>query len=399
MKKYLIFITISLVIFIFGYRGITYLFQNVKHELITNNNTILMNLIANHPELEGEIIHTLKNLKPSDDVSVLEKYGLTSLSSLEYLTNIFALHQTFILTYVLFFLFVFTLIFLFYFWQERKRKKEFQKIDQYLFSLLSNDIKVDLKDFQSGELAKLQNDLMKVTSRLKNALETSTKDKDELSKNMADISHQLKTPLTSLLIINDNLSTFNLDEKTRQSFLKKQEQIILHMKTLIIEILKVSQIESGTILLKKDKLNVKKTIDFSLEQVDIFLASKNINVTCNIPSNIFIIGDQNWLGEAIANILKNACEHSKENGLIEIKASENPVYVELTIKDYGEGIAAKDLKNIFKRFYKSNHNSDSIGIGLNLTKMILDRSNATIECQSKQNNYTIFQIHFYKGIV
>ena len=113
MKKYLIFITISLVIFIFGYRGITYLFQNVKHEFITNNNTILMNLIANHPELEGEIIHTLKNLKPSDDVSVLEKYGLTSLSSLEYLTNISALHQTFILTYVLFFLFVFTLICLF----------------------------------------------------------------------------------------------------------------------------------------------------------------------------------------------------------------------------------------------------------------------------------------------
>ena len=398
-KKIFYFILISVLFFFLGLWIVYSLFDRTKREIILNNNTIVMSIIENHPELEGEIVDSLKEVSLNQDFSILEKYGLTSLSSLEYLDDIENLKNTFFGSFFLLFFLALSIIGIYLFCLERTRKKEIKKIDQYLFSLLSHDIEVDLKDFQSGDLASLQNDLMKVTSRLKNALETSKKDKVELSKTLADISHQLKTPLTSLLILNDNLSSFTIDEKTRQEFLKKQEQIILHMKSLIVTLLKVSQIESGMIELKKEILSINDLVSYALEQVDLLLVAKNITVKKEISKNLKIIGDFNWLGEALLNIIKNACEHSKENGIIEITARDNPMYTEILITDYGEGISKKDLKHIFERFYKSSSDKESIGIGLNLTKSILSRSNATISCKSEVGKYTTFIIHFYKGIV
>ena len=398
-KKIFYFILISVLFFFLGLWIVYSLFDRTKREIILNNNTIVMSIIENHPELEGEIVDSLKEVSLNQDFSILEKYGLTSLSSLEYLDDIENLKNTFFGSFFLLFFLALSIIGIYLFCLERTRKKEIKKIDQYLFSLLSHDIEVDLKDFQSGDLASLQNDLMKVTSRLKNALETSKKDKVELSKTLADISHQLKTPLTSLLILNDNLSSFTIDEKTRQEFLKKQEQIILHMKSLIVTLLKVSQIESGMIELKKEILSINDLVSYALEQVDLLLVAKNITVKKEISKNLKIIGDFNWLGEALLNIIKNACEHSKENGIIEITARDNPMYTEILITDHGEGISKKDLKHIFERFYKSSSDKESIGIGLNLTKSILSRSNATISCKSEVGKYTTFIIHFYKGIV
>ena len=397
-KKLTLFFLLAFLFLIIGLIGVSFLFNQVKREIVLNNSSVVMSLVQNHPELEHEIIDSLMNVSLNSNTSILEKYGLASLSSLEYLENVSSLRVLFYSFFFLFYAIIVVLIFIFLLRSEWKRKKEIAKIDAYLFSLLSNDIKVDLKDFQNGDLATLQNDLMKVTSRLKNALETSTKDKKELSKTLADISHQLKTPLTSLLILNDNLSSFDLDDATREDFLKKQEQILLHMKSLITTLLKVSQIESGMTPLKKEPVSLTELFETVLEQLDLLLTSKNISINLSVSKNLFVLGDFNWLGEAFLNILKNACEHSKIGGSIDILVKENPMYVEISIKDYGEGISKKDLKHIFERFYKSSSSSESIGIGLNLTKSILDRSNATIICQSEVGKYTLFAIHFYKCI-
>lgn len=400
MKKRLIQLLCLLLFFFFlGFIGMYSLVDRAKREIVSNNAAIVNEVLENHPELETEIIDALSSVSTTNDFSVLDKYGLTHLSSLDYLDNIADLKKTFYIVYICFFLFL-TIVFFFYFFRsEQRRKKEILQIDNYLFSLLSQNINVNLKDFQSGELATLQNDLMKVTSRLKNALESSTQDKKELSKTLEDISHQLKTPLTSLLILNDNLSSFSLDEKTRQEFLKKQEQIILHMKSLIITLLKVSQIESGMILLKKEPVSMKKLLENVLEQLDLQLVAKNIQLNIHCDESYNVLGDFTWLSEAILNIVKNACEHSHENGKIDIFIKENPMYLELSITDYGEGILKKDLKHIFERFYKSSSDKDSIGIGLNLTKTILERSNATITCKSEVGKYTTFILHFYKSVI
>ena len=394
MKRNKAFI-ILLVIFILSGIFITQTaYYLSKQKIVENNNHIVSSLLNSHPELESEIINILKN--PNETSQILEKYGLENLESLEYLEDMKTYHLKFI-TLLGVYIFSFTLVFALYFYVlKKKRTSEIKKVDKYLFSLLSTEIKVDLKDFENGELKSLQNDLMKVTSRLKNALEASSQSKKELSKNLADISHQLKTPLTSLSIINEALSTSNITEETKQEFLKKQTEVIEHMQTLIISLLKVSQIESGSIILKKDKIKMKELIHSTLSSLDTLRMSKNVEVSVKQNDDIFIIGDAEWLKEALGNIIKNGIEHSKENGFIEIKWQDTPIYVELTIKDYGTGIEKKDLPHIFERFYKSSSSKDSIGIGLNLAESILDKTFANIKVQSKVNEFTEFTIHFYK---
>lgn len=397
-RNKIVFLLVLLFFFLLGLFLTFSLFDRAKRELVLNNQTVVMNLLENHPELEGEIVDSLKNIQDVYDASVLGKYGLTSLTSLEYLPRIHDLKMTFLFVFFAYFGLFVLIVWIFFKRNERQRKKEIAKIDDYLFSLLSEQIKVDLKDFKTGDLASLQNDLMKVTSRLKNALESSTKDKMELSKTLADISHQLKTPLTSLLILNDNLS-YDIDEETKKKFLKKQEQIILHLKELIISLLKVSQIESGMIVLKKEKVSLRKILENVFDALDLLLVAKNIEIQFNSETKGMILGDATWLMEAFLNIVKNACEHSYENGKIVVSVSENPMYTEVVITDFGKGIAKQDLKHIFERFYKTSSDKESIGIGLNLTKSILTRSGATITCKSEVGKYTSFVIHFYKSIV
>ena len=397
-KKTKIFLGILILFFFSGLALQWYLYNQTKELIIENNALVAGTIIKNHPELETEIIELINQGKFKENREILEKYGLTNLETLEYLESIKKLKILILGTYIIFFLSLTILLIIYFAMIQKKRKKEIQKIDNYLFSLLQDKIQVNLKDFQSGELETLQNDLMKVTSKLKNALDTSTKDRKELSKNLADISHQLKTPLTSLFVINEALQYKEIDEKQKEEFLKKQEEILNHTETLITSLLKVSQIESGVIALKKETIFLPDLIKEIYNQLELIIVSKNIQWTCEIP-NIKIIGDQYWLREALSNIVKNACEHVKEKGSVTLRAKETPMFIELTITDNGCGIKESDLPHIFERFYKSSPNKNSIGIGLNLTKSILDKTNATIRVQSEENKYTTFTIHFYKSTV
>lgn len=389
-----------LILFFFFFFGIFLCFSLEKrmvYEFQQNNAFLVGTLINEHPELEHEIIEALSHPKnEKEGFEILKKYGL---NSIEYIENINQYKKNFYRIFLLFYLLL-TLTLIYYFFKEkRKRKEEILKVDRYLFSLLREDIKVDLKDFQSGELESLQNDLMKVTSRLKNALEHSNSASKELSKNLADISHQLKTPLTSLSIINEALLNPEMKKETRLEFVSKQSEVIKHMQTLIINLLKVSQIESGIIELKKENINVNCLLAEILDELEPILLSKNITIQQNDKDDLVIIGDFSWIKEAIMNVVKNGIEHSPENGVIAIQSNITPLYVEISIRDYGCGIPKKDLPHIFERFYKTSKSKDSIGIGLSLSKSILDRMNATIRVSSKINEGTTFTIHFYKSIL
>lgn len=394
-----IFLGILILFFLIGLTLQCYIYNQTKELIIENNSLIVGTIVSNHPELETEIFEIIKQENFTKNRKILEKYGLTNLETLEYLNSIKKLETIFLTIYITFFLSLAIILIIYFTILQKRRKKEIQKIDNYLFSLLQDNIQVNLKDFQSGELETLQNDLMKVTSKLKNALDTSTKDRQELSKNLADISHQLKTPLTSLFVINEALQYKEIDDNQKEEFLKKQEEILTHTETLITSLLKVSQIESGMIVLKQEPISLKTLIKEVYNQLELIIVSKNIDFTCEISKNITITGDKYWLREALANIVKNACEHVKEKGSVTLKAKDTPMFVELTITDNGCGIKESDLPHIFERFYKSSPNKNSIGIGLNLTKSILDKTNATIRVQSEVNKYTKFTIHFYKSVV
>ena len=393
------FLTLLLIFFLIGLWIQSVFIKNMKQTIIQNNALIIGTVLKEHPELEKEVIKAIESEDYEANKAVLEKYGLANLESLDYLEEVQKLQRNIYIFYCIFFIILILFLYGYFRHTQKVHRREIEKVDQYLFTLLSNDIKVDLKDFQSGELAMLQNDLMKVTNRLKNSLESSTKDKQELAKTLADISHQLKTPLTSLVVINDALTYNEIDDAQRKKFLKKQEETLSHIESLISVLLKTSQIESGMIELKKEKVNIEELIQNVSLQLEVMLIAKNIRLETNIEKDIFITGDPYWLSEALLNIIKNACEHSKQNDSIKIKAKNTPMYTELIIEDEGEGIDKKDLPHIFKRFYKSSPSKDSIGIGLNLTKSILDRTNATIRVESKKGFFTRFTIHFYTNAI
>lgn len=393
------FLTLLLIFFLIGLWIQSVFIKNMKQTIVQNNALIIGTVLKEHPELEKEVIKAIESEDYEANKAVLEKYGLANLESLDYLEEVQKLQRNIYIFYCIFFIILILFLYGYFRHNQKVHRREIEKVDQYLFTLLSNDIKVDLKDFQSGELAMLQNDLMKVTNRLKNSLESSTKDKQELAKTLADISHQLKTPLTSLVVINDALTYNEIDDEQRKKFLKKQEETLSHIESLISVLLKTSQIESGMIELKKEKVNMEQLIQNAAMQLEVMLIAKNIRLETNIEKDIFITGDPYWLSEALLNIIKNACEHSKQNDSIKIKAKNTPMYTELIIEDEGEGIDKKDLPHIFKRFYKSSPSKDSIGIGLNLTKSILDRTNATIRVESKKGFFTRFTIHFYTNAI
>ena len=187
-----------------------------------------------------------------------------------------------------------------------------------------------------------------------------------------------------------------MDEKTKNNFIREIKRNILNINFLVENLLKLSKFDSNTIEYKKENTILANIIQNSIKNVSTLCDLKNIKIIVKGEENTKILCDFKWQVEAITNILKNCIEYSKENQKIYIEYSQNNVYTKVTIKDFGEGISAKDLPNIFDRFYKGKNSSkDSIGIGLALSKAIIEEDNGNIEVVSS-NKGTVFTIKYYR---
>ena len=218
-----------------------------------------------------------------------------------------------------------------------------------------------------------------------------------LKDTISDISHQLKTPLSSLIMLNDLiLQDKNMEEEVQRDFLEKTSIQLERMEWLIVNLLKIARIEAGAILFKKDKIKAIEPIKIALSTLSMNIDEKeqNIKIMGNLESIFY--GDKDWTAEAIINIIKNSIEHSEDGGIIEIFLEETPLFTNIIIKDYGEGIDKKDIPHIFERFYKvsSEIKPDSIGIGLNLSKLIVESQDGTISVKSEKGEGTEFIVTF-----
>ena len=360
--------------------------------MITNH------ILATHPELEAELLNSFHADSMNLDTSLLQKYGFLNEEALSHISYVEELEmQTKVIVVLAFLLcfFLFLGVVLFFYFKREKRIKEIHK---YLFCVLQNNYEVDLRDYQEDSLSYLKSDLLKVTNKLRNVSEISLKDKKNLERTLSDISHQLRTPLTSLAIINDVLGSKKVTLEERKKFLKQQKEQLERMEWLIVTLLRISQIDSGTIVFQKNCVDVKKMILEALKPSLIPLELKQISCEIDIPSALFCSLDFHWTVEAFINLIKNAMEHTNVLGRICISAEDNPLYVEIIVEDNGVGIASDEIPHIFERFYKGKGKSDSIGIGLNLAKTIIEKQNGTIRVESKVGIGTKFIIHFYKSV-
>ena len=239
----------------------------------------------------------------------------------------------------------------------------------------------------------LKNEIYKTTIMLKEQASNSKKDKEELKIMLEDISHQLKTPLTSINIYIDNLLDNDIDYKIRNEFLKEIKKDINNMNFLILNLLKLSKFDTNTIKYEVKKYKVDNIISEVINNLSYLSDLKNININVIGNKNIVLNCDYRWEIEAISNIVKNALEHCCSK--VEISYKEYKSYVEIRIINDGDIISKKDIKHMFDRFYKISNDKDSIGIGLALSKSIIEKDNGKINVIS-DNNSTIFEIRYYK---
>ncbi|WP_404469435.1 sensor histidine kinase [Sutcliffiella horikoshii] len=278
----------------------------------------------------------------------------------------------------------------------RWRYKEIEKLSGYLRQISNGNYEMDVRDNHEGELSILKSDIYKVTLMLSEQRSYLEQDKVKLTNAISDISHQLKTPLTSMMVMADLLSDKKLDESKRAEFTQNIRVQLERIEWLVSSLLKLSKIDAGTVSFKKDDVSVRGLIERAVQPVLIPMDIREQALVVEGDESVTFTGDNHWTAEALINILKNCVEHTPVGGNIFISFSENPLFTEIRVKDEGHGIPKEDLPYIFRRFYKGkNAGEDSVGIGLAMAYSIITSQQGDIEVRSEQGKGTEFHIKFY----
>lgn len=396
-------ILIEIIVLIIGIVSILllnkYSYETYKEAIIENNLYIIDSIISKHSELENEVIDGIINhdISKSESYEILNKYGLDRLDTVDYLNDNSYINKTIRKYNIIYISVLIIIVFSILIIYINKIYNKIRKLSIYTNDILNNKYNMDIREYSEGDISNLKNDLYKMTIKLKEQNELSLKDKIYLQDTLSDISHQLKTPLTSMYVINELLYDDKLDKSLKKELLNKSKKGLERIEWLITSLLKMSRLDSGSEKLILERVKLINIINKTIEPIRIPLELKNINLNVSCSNDIKVNVDVNWTTEALINILKNAMEHTLENGNINIVCSDNPLYTMISISDDGCGISKKDLPHIFERFYKGMSNKESIGIGLNMSKKIIENENGNISVKSKENEGTTFIIKLFKN--
>ena len=392
-KKYSKLIMFTLITF-----GIIILLNVMLYYQVNKNyNNKIVNIISTikekYPEIkDDEIFDIIKN---NVKTNTFNRYSF-DLDGIVLIKE----NKTIFVSYFIILLFIYLIICLVYLTiiinNDKRKEKEINEVIKIIEEINNKNYSFKMKDINEEDLSLLKNEIYKTTIMLNEISEISKKDKKELEESLEDISHQLKTPLTSILIMIDTLlDDEDMDQNTREDFLRNMKREVMNINFLVKSILKLSRLDTNTVKFISKKESVKEIINEAILNVSLLSDLKNVKIETNL-SDSFIICDYKWQIEALTNILKNSIEHSYENNKVLIESSENNAYVKITIKDFGTGIAKEDINHIFERFYKGKDSDyDSIGIGLALSKSIIEKQNGKISVESSDDG-TTFTIKYFK---
>lgn len=370
----------------------------IERQQIRRNAEIIGLIAEKYPDAQEEVIKLFQSeyLTTSElGEEIFKKYGM-DFSSGNIIGN-YQEAQLYIVSIflVLIALFCFGVFFIFYFYL-KQMDNSLINISEYINRLLNKDYALDIIDNDEGTLSSLKNDIYKVTVMMKEQNEMLKQDKMLLANNLADISHQLKTPLTSMLLMSDLLDSDELTKDERKEFLRVIKSQLKRIEWLVSSLLKLSKLDAKTIQFKKDPIHAHDLLNKAIEPVYMMIETKDQQFQV-LGDNPLIETDVNWTCEAFVNILKNCSEHTPEGGILKAEVFDTVMYTEFVLSDNGVGIDAKDLPFIFDRFYRcSTVSKESVGIGLAMAYSIITGQDGTISVQSVLNQGTSFSIRFYK---
>lgn len=395
-KSIIISLVITIIFSIFMAIINIYEYKEYTKNFNKNIASIIDVIQSKYPEISTDEIIGILNSEKIPQNNSLKKYGIDLEKNTVILENN-KINNKFIKIEIILLITTSISLLIVFMLYEKKQDKEIDKITKYLEAINDKNYTLKIDENSEEELSILKNELYKVTVMLRENASNTLKDKINLKRALEDISHQLKTPLTSILIILDNLiDNPEMDYQTRVEFLHDLKRETTRIQSLIQSILKLSKFDSNTVQFIKQDIYLKQIIDEAIKNTGSLADLKNIKINVEGNKKIKLNCDLLWQIEAITNILKNCIEHSKENTQIDIKYNNNSVYSYITITDYGEGISKEDLPHIFERFYRGkNSSNESIGIGLSLSKTIIESNNGIVSVESNSDK-TTFIIKYFK---
>jgi signal transduction histidine kinase len=362
---------------------------------------IVGTVVQKYPQAEAQVVQDLRS--PESDsinlgIQVLDKYGLDDSRSadISVATGLLARLLPVGLALVALVCIGFILLLVRY---QRAVSAQVAGLSAYLRQIDDGEYSLDVRDNGEGSFSLLKNDLYKVTVRLREQADLLQKDKTALSNLIADISHQIKTPLTSVGVLADLLAE-DPPEADRHAFVERLRAQLGRIQWLAGALLKLARLDAGTASFKSEPVDVRLLIERALEPLQIPLEIKNQRLDVHGDDGASFTGDLNWSAEALTNVVKNCIEHTPEGGKIKIAYTSNALYTEIIVSDNGEGIASRDMPNIFNRFYRGEGaGENNVGIGLALAKAIFTTQGGDISVRSERGVGTNFEIRVFRGVV
>lgn len=377
-------------------------FNNLKEAYIKSVGAVIAKADEEMPGLESKLVPIISkeiSFEESEKAqATLSQYGLNrdlEIKLFPYMNKTAAANRYF--TFILFgamtaILFVFNYLqFVFFYKRVRRLTLGAKKV-------VEGEYDITISENKEGDLSKLAVAFNSMREIIRNNISELKKEKQFLVHLLSDISHQLKTPLSSMIVYNDIMLNKELSKEQSLTFLISNQNQLNRMQHLIQSVLKLAKIDAKAIELDKEKQSLNETIQEAIDALESKAKEKIVKINFIEEEEVNFVHDSLWLQEALINIIKNGVEHNKEGGEVNISLFENPVYTRIIIEDTGEGIREEDLPHIFKRFYKAktSRKTDSVGIGLALAKAIVEAHNGVIEACSSLGIGTRFTLTFYK---
>ncbi|GAA0182101.1 HAMP domain-containing sensor histidine kinase [Clostridium sediminicola] len=346
-------------------------------------------------DIEQVLVSSLKKkneIEINNGKEILQQYGYTEEFKINFNNHqIFSkvIYSVLLLITLLFFYFGGSLVV-----SNIIKRKRINNLAEYLYDINQGIYKMQAEK-KEDEFSILEDELYKTVIMLRESREKEREEKEKLSNNLADISHQLKTPLTSMSLMIELLES-SFIEGDEALYIESISTQINRLNYLVSSLLILSKIDADAMKLEYKPTNVYELVGAAVEPLRLMIEKKNQKLFIKENSDIFFIGDFHWTNEAILNIVKNCSEHTPSGGEISIEYKQNPICTQITIEDNGKGFDKKDIPHLFTRFYKgANASKDSVGIGLALSNSIIKKQNGEIIALNKETGGAKFIIKFY----
>jgi signal transduction histidine kinase len=376
--------------------------DRLKENYVKSIGAITARVIDKNPELEKEIMPLVTKGITEEEAAkgkaIVAQYGLSTALENELFpyVNSTIKRNNYSMTFI--FIVMTIVLFIFNYFQYGVFYERLRRLTIGAKKVVEGDYHLTINENKEGDFSKLAFSFNSMREIIRNNISELKHEKQFLVDLLSDISHQLKTPLSSMIIYNDIMINKDLTKEQSQKFLLDNQSQLSRMKGLIQSMLKLAKLDAKAIELDKEQQSLNDTIQEVIDTLESKAKEGKIHINFIEKSEVVFDHDSLWLEEALINIVKNGIEHTSQGGIINIELMENPIYRRITIEDTGEGIGEEDLPNIFKRFYKAktSRKRESVGIGLALAKSIIEFHNGIIECQSKVSEGTKFTITFVK---